>query len=158
MAAALSRLLLTSYLFVFMIGGGRTCGCEALSWVGIEVRHSESTHEGKSACCHHHHDTEGDDHGDHEEEQPGHSHPDEPVGDGLGDCCELALKSINGDIPKKLLDLSELTVISELFWGPLTGFSLFHPGMETSRQGWSPPLPPIPDAGLVRLIQQRFNV
>lgn len=79
------NLILSIYLIIFMIGGGRVCGCESLSWVGIEVHQFNS---GPTNCDHEH---DGD-----------HHHPEDQAPMGSNECCEEALVLFNADQPKKL--------------------------------------------------------
>ena len=154
MPAGLIRLLLTSFLIVFMIGGSRVCGCESLSWLGIEVRNSASSRHEHSSCCHHHSDHREE---KGEEGESEHSHPEEPASGG-GNCCDLALKSFNSEIPKKLSDLSDPSTFSEFPPDFLTELNLLNRSIEAATKKWRNPSPPILDASLERLFQQRFNV
>jgi len=146
MIAAVTRLILTSFLIIFLIGGGRVCGCEALSWIGIDCHKS-----GKSESCDHHHHN----HHDGGEDDNNHSHSDEPASGQ--NCCEQSLKLVNGEIPKHLSlpeisDFSELAPISFLDFNPVIGL------VTESQKRWKQPPSHIPAPGHSRLLQQRFNV
>lgn len=66
------QFILTLPLVIFFIGGGQVCGCEVLSWVGIEV-HDHDDHHGHD-CEEHHHN----------------------------DCCEESLRHFDGTLPTPL--------------------------------------------------------
>ena len=138
MLASVTRLILTSFLIIFLIGGGRVCGCETLSWIGIDCHKSA-----ESETCHHHH---------HDGGEEDDSQSPEPE-----DCCEQSLKLVNGEIPKTLSvpeisGFGELAPVSLLEINPLVGL------IAKSLTRWMNPPSHFPTLGLSRLFQQRFNV
>lgn len=153
MPHTLFRLISTSFLIVFLIGGGRVCGCEVLSWVGVEVHQ----HDNESPCSHHHHHHVSDTPTEQEHDDDGrdHSEPDHPSQER--DCCELALKSHIGEIPK-CLEQHGQTIGDQL-----DGISSSYLLLQLNASGLPVVVgrfPPgsVQNVSRTRVFQQRFNV
>ncbi|MDF1811919.1 MAG: hypothetical protein P1V20_06885 [Verrucomicrobiales bacterium] len=146
------KLVSTLYLILFLIGGGRVCGCESLSWVGIDVHHCNVTHAEESPCCHHHHGEH-----DHEEGNSDQPHSDEePMGGGP--CCEESLQLYDGEIPKKLPVPDDAPFSGELALVPFAGIDSFAQNLKTSPVWSKRPLAICCSAKQKLLFEQRSNV
>lgn len=146
------KFCISLYLIIFLIGGGRICGGEALSWIGIDVHHHHDLHHGE---CDHHRD-DGHDHDNDCDEHNEHDAPSTP-----GDCCENALVLFDADQPKKLsLPQSPMDEIELSFAFNLLSIPEIHRA-ETARRNWLHPPPPgllMPASGEMLIAHQRFNL
>ena len=149
MLTGIIKPLLSAFLIMFLISGGRVCGCEVLSWIRDNVNQSE-TDGAHASNCHHHHAVDET----HRENRCNHSPSDEP--DNERHCCQDFLKPIVGDIPRILvlpnlpLDGAELLAPASLTVTP--------PVSEVSPVKWNRSPGDIRNNTETRLFQQRFNI
>ena len=149
MLTSLTKLFLTSILIMFLIGGGRVCGCEILSWIEVQITQFASKDVHTSSC-------HGNHSGDEKNRENGcdHSQSDQPFQEG--NCCQESLKPIIGDIPKFLV-LPNLS-LDEPKTHSFTSSSFLSLISEGPPVSWNTYLNSFRDHTQTRLFQQRFNI
>lgn len=149
MFAKFTKCLLSFYLVVFLIGGGRVCACDAFSWIGIDIHSFASDHH--TGHCG----------GDHSDDVDHHEHDHLSHGDDSEDecpsnqCCELALQPFDAVTPQTVAVQEQLLEISFHSYCSRSDFRIGH---NPFKKSWNDPPSAIYFQPLTLVLHQRFNL